>query len=270
MITVLGASGFIGSQLARKLEITGVEYQVIGRTDTLSNKELGDVIYCIGVTADFRRRLLDTVEAHVCRLLELIRNHQFHSLLYLSSTRVYIGNDSSDEEKSLHVRPQNADDVYNISKAMGESIALNCGRRTRVARLSNVYGPDFSSENFLSSIVKQAVSGEKVVLRTAPESAKDYINVDDVVAGLIQIATSGRQRIYNLASGVNVSHRELAERLRVLTGCEIEFVPDAETVRFPQINIERMRNEFNFAPASVLDKLASLVRLYERNRDTLK
>jgi nucleoside-diphosphate-sugar epimerase len=270
MITVLGASGFIGSQLANRLETLGLQYQSIGRADELPPKNLGHVIYCIGLTADFRRRLLDTVEAHVCRLLELVRNHQFDSLLYLSSTRVYFADDSSDEEKNLHVRPQNADDVYNISKAMGESIVLNCGRPGRIARVSNVYGPDFTSENFLSSIVKQAVNGEKVVLRTAPESAKDYINVADVVAGLIQIATSGRQRIYNLASGVNVSHRELAQRLRVLTRCEIEFAPGAETVRFPQINIERMRKEFNFAPRSILDDLAQLVRLYERNRDDLR
>jgi nucleoside-diphosphate-sugar epimerase len=270
MITVLGASGFIGSQLARKLETTGVEYQAIGRNDTLPDKNLGDVIYCIGVTADFRRRLLDTVEAHICRLLELIRNHQFDSLLYLSSTRVYIGDDSSDEEKKLHVRPQNADDVYNISKVMGESIVLNCGRRAHVARVSNVYGPDFTSENFLSDIVKQAVRGEKVVLRTAPESVKDYIDVDDVVAGLIHIATAGRQRIYNVASGFNVSHGELAEKLRALTGCEIEFAPGAETVSFPQINIERMREEFNFAPLSILDGLAPLVRLYKAKAQPLK
>jgi nucleoside-diphosphate-sugar epimerase len=270
MITVLGASGFIGSQLVNRLQAGGWEYQSIGRTDTLPKKKPGDVIYCIGVTADFRWRLLDTVEAHVCHLLELIRNYEFDSLLYLSSTRVYAGDDSSDEEKSLHVKPQGADDVYNISKAMGESIVLNCGRHTRIARVSNVYGPDFTSENFLSSIVKQAVAGEKVVLRTAPDSAKDYINVNDVVDGLIQIATRGRERIYNLASGVNVSHGELTEKLRALTGCEIEFAPGAETVRFPRINIERMRKEFNFAPASILDELAPLVRLYERNRDALK
>ena len=81
MITVLGASGFIGSQLVKALEAGGWDYQAVGRTDTLPNKNLGNVIYCIGVTADFRWRLLDAVEAHVCYLLEVIRNQQFESLL---------------------------------------------------------------------------------------------------------------------------------------------------------------------------------------------
>lgn len=266
MITILGASGFIGSQLARKLSGDGADYRAIGRTDSIPDENLGHVIYCIGVTADFRRRPLDTVEAHVCALVELLRRHQFDSLLYLSSTRVYAGDDSSDEEKPLHVAPRNAPDLYNISKAMGESIVLNSGHNARVARVSNVYGPDFTSENFLPSIVRQAVSGEKLVLETAPESAKDYISVDDAVAALIQIATRGRERVYNVASGANVSHRELAEKLRALTGCEIEFAAGAPVAKFPLIDIERMRREFGFAPSSVLDDLPQLVESYKAAR----
>jgi nucleoside-diphosphate-sugar epimerase len=270
MITVLGASGFIGSHLANRLETLGLPYQAIGRTDALPRKNLGHVIYCIGLTADFRSRLLDTVEAHVCNLLGLVRNCEFESLLYLSSTRLYANEDSSSEEKALHVQPPRPTDVFNISKAMGESIVLNCCRNARVARVSNVYGPDFTSENFVSSIINEAINDRKVVFLTAPDSAKDYISVDDAVNGLIQIATSGRERAYNLASGVNVSHAELAKRLQTLTGCEIEFAPGAETVRFPQINIDRMRREFNFAPASILDDFGPLVRLYERNKEALK
>ena len=264
MITILGASGFIGSQLARKLAADGTEYRAIGRNEAIPDENLGDVIYCIGVTADFRTRPLDTVEAHVCALVELLRHHQFESLLYVSSTRVYADDDSSNEDKPLHVTPRNAPDLFNISKAMGESIVLNCGRNARVARVSNVYGPDFHSDNFLPSIVRDAVSGEKLVLHTAAESAKDYISVDDVVNALIQIATRGREQIYNVASGVNVSHRELAEKLRALTGCEIEYVANAPVARFPRIDIERMRSEFAFAPSSVLDDLPQLVESYKR------
>ena len=264
MITILGASGFIGSQLARKLAADRLDHRAIGRNDPIPDENLGHVIYCIGVTADFRQRPLDTAEAHVCALLELIRNHQFESLLYLSSTRVYADDESSNEEKPLHVSPRNPPDLYNISKAMGESIVMNCAPNARVARLSNVYGPDFHSDNFLPSIVRDAVTGEKLVLRTAPESAKDYISVDDVVNALVQIATRGRERIYNVASGVNVSHRELAEKLRALTGCKIEFVANAPVAKFPPIDIERLRSEFAFAPSSVVDDLPQLVESYKK------
>lgn len=264
MITILGASGFIGSQLARKLAAGGADYRAIGRTDPIPDENLGHVIYCIGVTADFRTRPLDAVEAHVCALVQLLRQHQFESLLYLSSTRVYAGGDSSNEEKPLRVIPRNAPDLYNISKAMGESIVLNCGRNARVARVSNVYGPDFTSDNFLPSIVRQALSGAKLVLETAAESAKDYVRIDDVVDALVQIATRGRRQIYNVASGRNVSHRELTDKLHALTGCEIEYRARAPVARFPPIDIERLRSEFDFAPSSVLDDLPQLVELYKR------
>ncbi len=266
MITVLGASGFIGSHLANKLAQFEVEFQTIGRSEPLPAGNLGHVVYCIGLTADFRSRLFDTVEAHVCTLLELVRKCRFDSLLYLSSTRLYAAGDSTDEEQSLCVAPRDQSDLYNISKVMGESIALNSGRPARVVRIANVYGPDFASDNFLPSLLKRAVSGERIVLQTAPDSAKDYISITDVVDGLIRIVNRGQDQIYNLASGINVSHAQLAERLRSLTGCTFEFTPGAPAISRPQININRMRAEFSFAPASVLDDLPKLVQLYEGNR----
>ena len=266
MITVLGASGFIGHRLNERLGKLTLERYAPARDEGLSGKHLGDVIYCIGLTSDFRSRPFDTVEAHVCKLLEVLRDCDFDSLLYLSSTRLYgAGEDSTTEENALRVAPPNPGDLYNISKAMGESIALNCGRRTRVARISNVYGGDFTSDNFLSTIIKEAIGKRMIVLQTSAASAKDYVSVDDVVNGLIQITTTGSERIYNLASGVNVSNGELVENLRSLTGCAIEFSPTAPTISFPPINIERMQNEFNYQPSRVLADMAHLVELYKDN-----
>src|SRR5262245_12286016 len=178
MITVLGASGFIGSHLVKRLDTLGHEFHAIGRDDSLPSGSMGHVIYSIGVTADYRSRPFDTVEAHVCKLLKILRDRQFESLLYLSSTRLYLGLSSSDEETALRIAPLEASDLYNASKAMGESLVLNSGRPTRVVRLSNVYGPDFDSDNFLSSIMRDAILHNKIVFETAAASAKDYISVD--------------------------------------------------------------------------------------------
>ena len=262
MITVLGASGFIGARLVERLETLGLEFQDIGRRDALPAGSLGHVIYCIGVTADFRSRPFDTVEAHVCRLLEVLRKCDLESLLYLSSTRLYSAGDSTDEQSALRFAPLDASDLYNASKAMGESLVLNSGRCTRVVRISNVYGPDFASHNFLSSLIKDAIIRKKIVFQTSADSAKDYISVDDVVDGLIRIAMNGKERIYNLASGVNVSNRQLAGVLRHVTGCCVEFSPAASSVNNPRINIERMQTEFDFKPSLVLDDMEHLVDLY--------
>ena len=262
MITVLGASGFIGSLLAERLRKYKLQHQGVGRNDPLPTGNLGNVIYCIGVTADFRSKPLETVEAHVCELLEVVRQCEFDSLLYLSSTRLYGGASTTDEDALLAVQTQSASDLYNISKLMGESITLNCGRIGRVARISNVYGPDFTSDNFLSTLLRQAVRGEKLVVQTGRTSEKDYVCVHDVVEQLIWIASEGKEQIYNVAGGANVTNLQLTERLQELTGCEVEFAADAPVITFPQITVERQRREFGFLPASLLRDLEWLVQIY--------
>jgi nucleoside-diphosphate-sugar epimerase len=261
--TIFGASGFIGSHLVAELQRRKAEHFAIRRDDRLPQQNLGNVIYCIGVTADFRLKPFETVEAHVCKLSDVLQHCEFESLTYLSSTRVYANNaEPASEEAAITVDPANAGDLYNISKAMGESLALNCGRNARVVRVANVYGADFGSENFLATIIKDAVAAGKITLNTTRDSAKDYVSIDDVVYGLIEIATRGRERIYNLASGKRVSNGELAARLSGVTNCQVEFSGNAARLSFPSIVIDRMREEFAFHPSSVLNDLDGLVSLY--------
>ena len=267
MITVLGASGFIGSHLIKRLIALGSEVQGVGH-EPLPAGSLGHVVYCIGVTADFRSRPFDTVEAHVCKLIEVLRKGRFESLLYLSSTRLYTGADSTDEDTTIRIAPLDPSDLYNASKVMGESLVLNCGRPTRVVRISNVYGDEFDSNNFLPSIIRDAVVNQKIVMQTAADSAKDYVSIDDVVNSLIELAQHGRERIYNLASGRNVSNGELAEAIRAVTGCAVEFPTQAPSVTFPPIKIERLGAEFDFQPARVIDDIPHLVDLYRRNLES--
>lgn len=233
------------------------------RDQTIFNGNAGHLIYCIGLTADFRSRPFDTVRAHVCKLLEVLQEVEFDSLLYLSSTRLYgAGMSEAREEDSFRFNSLNPGDLYNISKAMGESLSLACGKNTRVVRLSNVYGDDLTSDNFLPSVIKEALSQGNVILRTSADSTKDYVNIRDVVDGLINIATKGKQTIYNLASGVNVTNQQLMDRISQLTGCSVEFEQEAPAIRFPPINIDRMRTEFEFQPSNMLADIPTLLESY--------
>ena len=263
LITVLGASGFIGSHLVTALKVRGADHIAIARGDSIPKRNLGNVIYCIGLTADFRGQPLETVEAHVCRLREVLESYEFDSLTYLSSTRVYghsVG--TTEESDSLLVNPNHPDELYNISQLMGESLALCSGRNARVVRLANVYGDDFSSQNFLTTIIGEAISHHKIVLRTAPESAKDYVSVDDVVRVLLEIVARGSERLYNVASGENLTNAKLVAAISKITGCSIEFAPDAPCLTFPQIDIARIRSEFDFEPRALLDDLSNLIASY--------
>ena len=262
LLTVLGARGFIGSHLVQKLNQLQVDTLAPERGEELRGRQLGHIIYCIGLSSDFRQRPLDTVEAHVCKLLDVLRHCDFESLLYVSSTRIYSSTGPAHEDDTVRLQPANPDHLYDASKVLGESLALASGKMVRIARLSNVYGPDFHSGNFLATILRDAIKNRKIVLRTALDSEKDYIHVGDATDLVIEIATKGRAVIYNCASGTNTSNEVLCSRIRELTGCEIEVEPNAPRVVFPPVNIDRVKEEFDFQPARLVDRLEQLVQTY--------
>lgn len=261
MFTILGSTGFIGGSLASTLRQQGHDVYTPARGEQeVFRRNLDDVVYAIGLTADFRRQPFETVEAHVCLLREVLQTANFRSLLYLSSTRIYGQGARAEEGERASVDPANPDELYNLSKLMGESLCAASGRETvRVVRLSNVYGSDFGSQNFLTEVIRQALLEGRVRLRTALGSAKDYVGITDVVAVLPTIALSGKARLYNVASGRNVSNGELMADLSRLMPLSVEVEDQAPTVVFPPISIDRARNEFGFAPKGILVDLPDLI-----------
>lgn len=259
--TVFGANGFIGSRLVAHLSHSGVECAAIGRSDEGWNgSDLGHVFYCIGLTADFRSRPLDAIDAHVGYLERILRQGRFASLLYLSSTRVYLGADSTREDATLRANPNNPDDLYNLSKLLGEAACLaQRNPAVRVARLSNVYGRGMGATNFLGSIIRDALTDRRIVLNSALESEKDYVSVDFVTRALTKIAFEGRERLYNVASGHNTPHREIAEKVAKLTKCVVETSEQAQSVKFLAINVARLCEIVSSRFSNVSDDLEAIV-----------
>ena len=123
--TILGATGFIGSRLANYLEKKGDRVTRSKFENAIAATDLGHVIYCIGLTADFRSRPFDTMDAHVNRLGEFLKNTHVQSFLYLSSTRIYGSASIADETTKISVDPSSPGDLYNISKVAGEALCLS-------------------------------------------------------------------------------------------------------------------------------------------------
>jgi nucleoside-diphosphate-sugar epimerase len=271
--TVLGSTGFIGGRLVRHLKGLGAEVETPARdVSDLRGKYLGHVIYAIGLTGDFRTRPNAAIDAHVNVLQRLLHEAEFESWLYLSSTRVYGGLPDgvlATEIEKLPVYP-GLNDLYNISKLLGESICLARDCQTvRIARLSNVYGTGQSQDTFLGSVVRDLVRNGKVIIGESPGSSKDYISVESVVETLGSIAMRGRERLYNLASGNAVTHEALADAMR-RCGYTVEFSAEAPRRVFPIIDTARIRSEFGNHPRSLLQDLRDFMSEAERTAGTRK
>lgn len=254
-VTVLGGRGFVGRHLVAHLRELGHTCWVPERDDPqIFTRHLGLVFYCIGLTANFRTHPFETVDAHVGVLRGVLARAQFDRLIYLSSTRVYDGCETTNEDQSLRVRPGSADHLYNLSKLMGEGLALSCGRSCQVVRLSNVVGPDMGGANFLGSVLQDAREAGAVAFKTAMQSSKDYLWIDDAVQGLMAIAFQGKHMIYNLASGNNLSHGELAAWLQ-RHDVRVTSSSNAPLTCFPSISVRRLHSELGFAPLCVQDRM---------------
>lgn len=256
--TVFGNEGFIGSRLVTKLQNDGYQVILPGRNDDLERLEhLGHVIYCIGLTSDFRTRTYDTIEAHICLWSRILQQCSYETCTYLSSTRLYLGCGKTEENVALSIAPSKADDLYNISKLAGESCCLKTCKG-KVIRLSNVVGGhDESSPGFITEIIKMAKENGEVVLESAADSEKDYIMIEDVVDLIPRIVVSGKYEIYNVASGRNISHKEIIDALKKNTDFKVKFVKHAKSICHPTIDVSRISEEFNFRSRDVIQYLSS-------------
>ena len=242
LVTVLGASGFVGRHLVARLRADGVACAAPSRDADLLRRPLGHVIYAIGLTSDFRSRPLETVQAHVCLLRSLLEQGDFDSLTYLSSTRVYAGAADTRESATLRVNPNDPSDLYNLSKLMGESLCLHGGRAgARVARLSNIVGLRDAPDSFIDQLLEEGARDGCITLRTALSSRKDYLHIDDAVSQIIAIALSDATGIFNVALGAGVENREIAACLRNVLGYRVSAAPDAPEWAFDDIDVSRTR-----------------------------
>jgi nucleoside-diphosphate-sugar epimerase len=264
--TILGGMGFIGRHLAGRLLAAGWDCDVPDRQsspDLLDN--MGHVFYCAGLTADYSLRPFATVEAHVSLLNRILKADRFESLVYLSSTRLYdsLPVDSGKEDLALLLNPLNPRHIYDLSKALGESLCVVAGQgRARVARLSCVFNDHTDAEGFLPGLLRQIIVERPSHLQvdSSPFFTRDYIHLQDVLEALIYIAVEGTGPIYNVAGGRNISNDVLFTTLSRISGCEIVPLRHDTAPPPPVINIQKMQDAFGWQPEPVLQRVETIIK----------
>jgi len=261
--TILGGQGFIGRHLVSYLESLENSVWVPDRDDqNVLKKSLGYVYYCAGFTADYLKRPVDTIEAHVSLLARILDSADYETLVYLSSTRLYDGQTkglAADENSYLNVSPQDPRHFYDLSKLTGEALCHVMGQgKARIARLSCVYNDHSDEDGFLPQLLKMvalASRGDTINVASSPNFARDYVHISDVMRALVDISNKGVQTIYNVASGENLLNLELKKMIEENSERYLVFDSD-ESARCPiTISINKIRDEFGWLPRSVSEKI---------------
>lgn len=132
------------------------------------------------------------------------------------------------------------------------------GLSTRALRFFSVYGPG-QQPNGGSGVVtifaRAALAGQPLVVQSA--GRRDFSSAHDVARGInlaLELPADGRHRVYNIATAVGTTFRQLAELVVELTGSpsaideRIDEPPGQDLVA----NIDRARSELGYAPCTDL------------------
>jgi UDP-glucose 4-epimerase len=181
------------------------------------------------------------------------------------------------------------DSPYSISKLIGEMYGNYYFTRHGLpfvkARFQNVYGPGEVLgagrwrgtvhtvwRNVTPTFIWKALHGEALPVENGGIASRDFIFVEDMARGLMACALRGEPgEIYNLASGVETTIRELAERINDLTGnaTPIALAPARDWDRSGQRfgNPTKARERLGFAAeVTHADGLARTVEWTRANR----
>jgi dTDP-glucose 4,6-dehydratase len=166
-------------------------------------------------------------------LLDAIRRSPVERFVLISSSEVY-GTAAYAPMDELH--PLNPRSPYAATKAGGDRLAysyfVTYGLPIVIVRPFNNYGLRQHPEKVVPRFVTQALTGEPLTIHGDGHASRDWLYVEDDAEAIVAIieadlgAVAGE--VVNVATGVDISVREVADAVLAVTGSSSEKLHVAE------------------------------------------
>lgn len=296
-VMILGGSGFIGSEVVKRLSSEGIEtisYDIIQsnaagektrslRANILELQSINRiffeydvkaVIHLIGLPAiNYCEKnphfsfLLNVMS--VQNTLEGMRKADINRVVFASSAAVY-GHSSDKPVEETH--STNPTTVYGYHKLIAENAIKAYGNSYGIGyvilRLFNVYGSNpQTGKDVISIWIRNALKREPLVVK-GPNKFRDFVHVNDLVQAFEKaLASNLSSNVLNIGTGIKTTLREIADKVKLcfpVVQIKEELTPDDGTGLYANANLAK--EQLGFSSREPLNGIEQFLKEHVRNR----
>lgn len=260
-IIILGAAGFIGTNLAIRIanekenKITLVDkdksyFSSLEKMKLLNTKKIEssldasmdfrilqgqDVVYHLvstNIPKNSNKHILQDLEANVifsANLFEACIKYGVKKVVFISSGGTVYGKES--KCPLSETSPTNPISSYGLQKITIEKLLYLYnylyGLDYKIIRLANPYGPYQRPNGILGAVTTftyRALRGEDIIVYGDGSIIRDFIYIDDAIDGILNIVDgTNKHHTFNLGSGQGTSINEVLDTIKKALNCKIKI-----------------------------------------------
>lgn len=202
---LLGANGFIGSHLSKRLNAVAVNHQDI---PDQKYKHFSSLFYLASYgNLNHQHGVPEIMKANVRDVLstvEKVIDMDFHSFTYLSTSSVKLKRQTT----------------YSRAKRAVEEILLahleHYNKPICIIRPFSVTGVGEQPSHLIPTLIRSCMEGELIDFVEAP--THDFIDIEDLVDGILNLSGNAARGIFELGTGKCHTNKQVKEIVEKVTG----------------------------------------------------
>jgi nucleoside-diphosphate-sugar epimerase len=252
---VTGATGFVGASLVRKLagigcevhalvregadlwRLRGIEQKVHLHTGDLTAAErLRDLVLAIQPSVVYHLAVHgaypDQTNADQIILTDIFGTWNLLKACAEVDYKVFVNTGSSSEYGAKLYAMRETDlpepnSYYAVAKCAQTLVCQHMARADRrpvnTLRLFSVYGPYEAPSRLIPTVIRRCLEGKDLEM-VSPDTARDFIHVDDVLEAYLQLGQLSLQcgETFNIGTGVQSTLRDVVNAVLRATGAKVK------------------------------------------------